>query len=71
VLDAFGPDQPQLDPGLRQAVRVVIPSPTGPGALFRASVFADFSGATNVNISTQPDLVLWSDNTNAIVIAPD
>ena len=71
LLDAFGPDQPQLDPGLLQAVRVVIPSPTGPGALFRASVFADFSGATNVNISTQPDLVLWSDNTNAIVIAPD
>lgn len=71
VLDAFGPDQPQSDPGTLQAVRVVIPSPSGPGALFRAGVFADFSAVTNVNISTQPDLVLSSDNTNVIVIAPD
>ena len=71
VLDAFGPNQPQLNPGTLQAVRVVIPSPTGPGALFRAGVFADFSGITNVNISTQPDLVLTSDNTNVIVFASD
>jgi hypothetical protein len=71
VLDAFGPDQPQLNPGALQAVRVVIPSPTGPEALFRAGVFADFSGVTNVNISTQPDLVLTSDNTNVIEFAPD
>jgi hypothetical protein len=71
VLDAFGPDQPQLNPGTLQAVRVVIPSLTGPGALFRAGVFADFSGVTNVNISTQPDLVLTSDNTNVIAFAPD
>lgn len=71
VLDAFGPDQPQLNPGTLQAMRVVIPSPTGPGALFRAGVFADFSGITNVNISTQPDLVLTSDNTNVIAFAPD
>jgi hypothetical protein len=71
VLDAFGPDQPQLNLGTLQTVRVVISSPTGPGALFRASVFADFSGLTNVNISTQPDLVLTSDNTNVIAFAPD
>ncbi len=71
VSDAFGPNQPQLNPGTLQAVRVVIPSPTGPGALFRAGVLADFSGVTNVNISTQPDLVLTSDNTNVIAIAPD
>ena len=71
VLDAFGPDQPQSNPGTLQAVRVVIPSPTGPGALFCAPVFADFSGVTNVNISTQPDLVLISDNTNVIAFAPD
>jgi hypothetical protein len=71
VLDAFGPDQPQLNPGTLQAVRVVIPSPTGPGALFRAGVYADFSSVTNVNISTQPDLVLTSDNTNVITFAPD
>jgi hypothetical protein len=71
VLDAYGPDQPQLNPGALQAVRLVIPSPTGPGALFRAGVFADFSGITNVNISTQPDLVLISDNTNVIAFAPD
>ncbi len=71
VLDTFGPDQPQSDPGTLQAVRVVIPSPTGPGALFRAGVYADFSGVTNVNISTQPDLILTSDNTNVIAFAPD
>ena len=71
VLDAFGPEQPQSNPGTLQAVRVVIPSPTGPGALFRTGVFADFSGITNVNISTQPDLVLTSDNTNVIAFAPD
>ncbi len=71
VLDAFGPDQPQTNPGTLQAVRVVIPSPTGPGAMFRAGVFADFSGVTNVNISTQPDLVMTSDNTNVIAFAPD
>jgi hypothetical protein len=71
VLDAFGPNQPQLNPGTLQDVRVVIPSPTEPGALFRAGVFADFSGLTNVNISTQPDLVLTSDNINVIAFAPD
>lgn len=71
VLDAFGPDQPQLNPGMLLALRVVIPTPTGPGALFRAGVFADFWGVTNVNISTQPDLVLTSDNTNVIAFAPD
>jgi hypothetical protein len=71
VLDASGPDQPQTDPGTLQAVRAVVPSPNGPGALFRASVFADFSVVTNVNISSQPDLVLTSDNPNVIAIAPD
>ena len=71
VLDAYGPDQPQLDPGTLQDVRVVLPSLTGPGALFRAGVFADFSSISNVNISTQPDLVLTSDNTNVIAFAPD
>jgi Concanavalin A-like lectin/glucanases superfamily len=71
VLDAFGPDQPQLNPGTLLAVRVAVPTPTGPGALFRANVFADFTGITNVNISTQPDLVLLSDNTNVIAVATD
>ena len=71
VLDAFGPDQPQTDPGTLQAVRLVVPSATGPGALVRAKVFADFSNVTNVNISTQPDLILTSDNTNVIAFAPD
>jgi len=71
VLDAYGPEQPQSSPGTLQAMRVVVPSPTGPGALFRAGVFADFSSVTNVNISTQPDLVLTSDNTNVIAVAPD
>jgi hypothetical protein len=71
VLDAFGPDHPQTNPGTPQAVRLVTPSTTGPGAVFRAGVFADFSAVTNVNISIQPDLVLTSDNTNVIAIAPD
>jgi hypothetical protein len=71
VLDAFGPNQPQLNPGTLQDVRMVVPSPTGPGALFRVGVFADFSGVTNVNISTQPDLILTSDTTNVIAFAPD
>lgn len=71
VLDAFGPGRPQLNPGTLQAVRLVIPSPTGPGALFRAGVYADFANVSNVNISTQPDRVLLSDNANAIAIASD
>jgi Concanavalin A-like lectin/glucanases superfamily len=71
VLDAFGPDQPQLNPGTLQSVRVVIPSPTGPGALFRAAVFADFSSVSNVNISTQPDLILASNNTNVVTFTKD
>ena len=68
VLNAFGPDQPQTDPGTLQAVRIVIPSPTGPGALFRPKVFADFSNVKNVDIGDQSDLVLSSDNTNVIAI---
>jgi hypothetical protein len=71
VSDALGPDQTQLDPSALQDVRVITPPPTGPGALFRLGVYADFANVTNVNISTQPDLVLSSDNTNVIVIAPD
>lgn len=68
LLDAFGPDQPETDPGTLQDVRIVMPSPVGPGALFRPGVFADFSNVSNVNISAQPDLVLSSDNTNAVVV---
>lgn len=71
VLDAFGPDQAQSNPGTLESVRLVPPSQVGPGALFRANVFADFSGITNVNISTQPDLVLQSDNTNVVAVAAD
>ncbi|HLX94844.1 MAG TPA: LamG domain-containing protein [Verrucomicrobiae bacterium] len=71
VADALGPDQTRLDPGALQDLRLVAPPPTGPGALFRAGVNADFANVTNVNISTQPDLILSSDNTNVIVIAPD
>ena len=69
--DAQGPDQLPSDPGTLQAVRLVVPSPAGLGALFRAGVFADFASLTNVDISTQPDLILSSDNTNAIAIAKD
>lgn len=68
VLDAFGPDQPQTDPGTLQDVRIVIPSSVGPGALLHPGVFADFSNVTNVNITGQPDLILSSDNTNSILV---
>jgi hypothetical protein len=71
VADALGSDQPQLNPGALQDIRVMTPPPTGPGALFRIGVYADFANVTNVNISTQPDLILSSDNTNVIVVAPD
>jgi hypothetical protein len=64
--DAVGPDQMQSDAGALQDLRLVSPSPTGPGALFRLGVYADFANVTNVNISTQPGLVLSSDNTNVI-----
>jgi Concanavalin A-like lectin/glucanases superfamily len=71
VADAVGPDETNLDPGALQDVRVMVPPPAGPGALFRIGVFADFANVTNVNISTLPDLVLSSDNTNVIVVSPD
>ena len=72
VADALGPDQTSLDPGLLQDIRILPPeSSIGPGALIRPGVFADFAIVTNVNISTQPDLILSSDNTNVIMIAPD
>jgi len=69
--DAVGPDQMQSDAGALQDLRLVSPPPTGPGALFRLGVYADFANVTNVNISTQPDLVLSSDNTNVILVASD
>lgn len=69
VSDAYGPERAQLDPGALQDIRLVSPPPVGPGAFFPICVFADFADVTNVNISTQPDLVLSSDNTNVIAIA--
>jgi hypothetical protein len=71
ITDALGPDQAQLNPGMLEDVRIIAPPPIGPGAAFRLGVYADFANVTNVNISTQPDLVLSSDNTNVIAIAPD
>lgn len=71
VSDGYGADQPQTSPDTLQTIRIVPPSQVGPGALFRANVFADFAAITNVNISTQPDLVLSSDNTNVIAVARD
>jgi hypothetical protein len=71
VLDASGPELAQTDPGTLQGVRLKIPSPTGPGAVWRAGVFADFSNVTNVNISAQSDLSLTSDNTNVIAVGAD
>jgi hypothetical protein len=71
LTDSLGADQALTDPGALQDVRLVVTSPTGPGAIFRAAVFADFENATNVDVSTQTELMLSSDNTNAVAIAPD
>ena len=71
VSDAVGPEQTQLDPGALQDVRLIQPPPTGPGALFPIGVYADFANVSNVNVSKHPDLVLLSDNTNVIMVAPD
>ena len=71
VLDAFGPDQPQINPGALQAVRLVVPTPAGPGAAMRPNVFADFASISNVNISAQTDLVLTSDSNLVVTILPD
>jgi hypothetical protein len=65
---AQGPGQLPSAPGALEAVRLVLPAATGPGALFRPAVFADFANLTNVDISTQPDLILTSDNPAAITI---
>lgn len=66
--DAAGPDQPQAVPGALQSVRVVAPSTAGPGALLSPEAFADYANLTNVNIISQPELVLSSDNTNVIAV---
>ena len=71
VADALGPDQAPQDPGALEDVRIIAPPSLGPGAAIRPGVYADFANVTNVNISTQPDLVLSSDNTNVIAITPD
>jgi hypothetical protein len=66
--DAAGPDQPGVDPGSLQDVRIVLPSPIGPGALLQPVVYADFANLINVNVISQPDMTLSSDNTNVIVV---
>lgn len=71
MLDAFGPDHPQINPGTPLALRLEMPSAPGPGALIRPTIFANYSNVTNVNISTLSDLVLSSDNTNVIAVTPD
>jgi hypothetical protein len=71
MTDALGPGQPLTNAGSLLDVRVALPSTTGPGAIFRAGVFADFAFVSNVNISTQPDLVMMSDNPAAISVGAD
>ncbi len=71
LLDAAGPDQPQINPGDLQDVRLVVPSAVGPGASLKPGVFADFANLTNVNILGQPDLVLSSDDTNVAGVLCD
>lgn len=71
VSDAAGPDHPLTNPGALQDIHLAAFAPTGPGALFRPEVFADFSDVSNVNISTLPGLVLASDSTNVVAVTPD
>jgi len=71
LLHARGPDQLPSDPGQLNAVRLVVRSPTGPDAVFNPVVFADFASLSNVDISSVPDLVLNSGNTNVIAISAD
>jgi len=66
--DAAGPDQLESNPGGIQNLTVMNPSPIGPGAKIPAVVYADFANLTNVNISSQPGLVLLSDKTNVVAI---
>lgn len=71
MTDALGPSQPLTTAGTLQDVRVVLPSSYGPGAIFRANVFADYANVTNVNISKQTNLVMLSDNPAAVSIGAD
>ena len=66
--DAAGPDQLPGNAGSLQGVRVLLQSPIGPGAILQPAIYADFSNLTNVNVWGQPDLNLFSDNTNVIVV---
>ena len=67
---AAGPDRPLADFGSLQTLRIVTPLPLGPGASVTPAVYADFADLTNVNITSQSDLTLASDNTNVIEVTP-
>jgi hypothetical protein len=68
ALHALGPDQllGLTDP--LQGVRLEVPTAVGPGARFAAKVYADFLGVSNVDVSTQPELILTSSNPNVVSI---
>jgi len=71
LLNAAGPEQPVVQPGDLQAVRLLVKSPIGPGALQRPEVFADFANLSNVNIISLPEVTLISDNTNVLTVTKD
>jgi hypothetical protein len=69
LLHALGPDQLLSDPATLENVRLVLPNTVGSGALFPASVYGDFSTVTNVNLSTQSELTLTSNDSNVVQVA--
>ena len=71
LLNAAGSQQPLPDSGALQAIRLESKSPIGPGALLQPKVFADFLNISNVNVASVPELLLVSDNTNALVVTSD
>jgi Concanavalin A-like lectin/glucanases superfamily len=71
MTDTLGPGQPLTNAGALQDIRLVLTSPTGPGAIFRANVFADYTSISNVNISTQTNLVMLSDTPSVISVGAD
>jgi hypothetical protein len=68
-LDAAGAGQPSPVPGGLQAVRLTVPVALGPGALVTPGVFADYDNLTNVNLISQTELGLSSDNASTVAAA--
>lgn len=71
ALHALGPDQLLGATGPLQNVRLEVPTTVGPGARFTAKVYADFLSVSNINISTQPELILTSSNSDVVSVNAD